>query len=224
MSRRFINCSACGGCHTGRGGRYCQFISPTKSTVQTAGTVKMAEASILERDSPEYEHYLKNLIEEEEARLSSLKEKCRITSMEEQLARLKLQSAELEVQHGDGTSDCEEKEETGVAGRLLTATRRGRAARPSSSAPVSNPSDANLFRQRSKEERDTLSKLVALTHLPEAKTVEKVTYRDFICAMTKVLKIVIESGLDPSLYAAHMSFISTKAALNLYATDAIIKY
>ena len=31
-------------------------------------------------------------------------------------------------------------------------------------------------------------------------------------------------GIDPLNYLAHMNFISTKAALNLYATDAMIKY
>ena len=69
-----------------------------------------------------------------------------------------------------------------------------------------------------------LSKLQALSFLPEARAVEMVTYRDFICAMTKVLKTLSEYGMDPSQYAAHMSFIASKAALNLYATDALIRY
>ena len=134
MSRRFINCSACGGCHTGRGGRYCQFISPTKPTEQTAGTLKskMAEASIPDRDTPEYEAYLSKMIEEEEVRLKTLQDKTRIASMEEQLARLKLQSAALELQHEDvpqhGVQEPIARAETGVAGRLLTASKRGAAA------------------------------------------------------------------------------------------------
>ena len=193
----------------------------------------MAEASVPDRDSPEYEAYLSKLIEDEEVRLNSLKEKCRITSMEEQLARLRLQSTELEGraggidgQHGDTPAGGERgaRAETGVAGQLLTASRRAATVGPSPSGSGSMASELPLFTQRSKDERETLSKLKALTHLSEAKAVEKVTYREFICAMTRVLRIVIDSGLDPSRYAAHLNFISTKAALNLYATDAIIKY
>ena len=101
MQKRFINCSACGGCHTGRGGRYCQF-SPTKPAGHIAGNAesKMADA-IPEKDSPEYEVYLARLIGEEEIRLKTLQEKSRITAMEEQLSRLRLQANELEGQHGD---------------------------------------------------------------------------------------------------------------------------
>ena len=84
MSKRFINCTACKGCHTGRGGRYCPFISPSKPTGGTARTASMAAAdpSIPERDSAEYEPYLAQKIEEEEARLKSLQDKHRIISME----------------------------------------------------------------------------------------------------------------------------------------------
>ena len=104
MQRRFINCSACGGCHTGRGGRYCQF-SPTKPPGQIAGKSesKMAEA-IPERDTPEYEAYLSKQIEDEEARLKALHEKGRIKAMEEQLARLRLQADELEGQQDESGS------------------------------------------------------------------------------------------------------------------------
>ena len=69
-----------------------------------------------------------------------------------------------------------------------------------------------------------LSKLKATTHLSEQKPAEKITYREFICAMTKVLKFLCDTGIDPSNYISHMNFIATKAALNLYATDAIVKY
>ena len=183
------------------------------------------------------------MIEEEEARLKSLQDRSRITSLEEQLARLKLQSASLEFQHvdgggipggspgggGGGGGDSTGagpggRPETGVAGRLLTASRRGAAVALPGLGSASPASDPPFFHQRTKDERDTLSKLKALTYLPEPKAIEKVTYREFISAMTKVLRTVIESGLDPLHYATHIGFISTKAALNLYATDAIIKY
>ena len=49
-----------------------------------------------DRDSADYETYLSDKIEEEERRLKSLQEKCRITSLEEQLASLRLESAKLE--------------------------------------------------------------------------------------------------------------------------------
>ena len=68
------------------------------------------------------------------------------------------------------------------------------------------------------------TKLRAITHLPEIKPVDKITYRDFICSMSKVAQLICNMGIDPTNYISHMIFISTKAALNLYATDAMIKY
>ena len=49
MSKRFINCTACKGCHTGRGGRYCPFISPTPAR-QTTGKAIMADPDAPEQD------------------------------------------------------------------------------------------------------------------------------------------------------------------------------
>ena len=109
-----------------------------------------------------------------------------------------------------------------IASDLLTATKR--------SVPVSAPSgagapvDSVLYMQRSKDEKEVLSKLKALTHLPDPKPIEKVTYREFVCCMTTVLKLIIDFDLDPKNYVAHMSFIANKAKLNVYATDAIIRY
>ena len=51
----------------------------------------MSDPAAPERDSPEYEAYLAQKIEEEEERLKSLKDKCRIATMEEELARLRVQ-------------------------------------------------------------------------------------------------------------------------------------
>ena len=42
--------------------------------------------------------------------------------------------------------------------------------------------------------------------------------------MSKVAMLICEIGIDPVNYLAHMNFIATKAALNLYAIDAMIKY
>ena len=53
---------------------------------------------------------------------------------------------------------------------------------------------------------------------------EKITYREFICAMTKVLKWLTEISIDPQNYVSHMSFIAIKAATNSYATDTLISY
>ena len=63
-----------------------------------------------------------------------------------------------------------------------------------------------------------------MSHLPEQKPIEKITYRDFIASMTKVFKVIVECGIDPANYIDHMSFISSKASLNVYATDALITY
>ena len=94
MSRRFINCTACKGCHTGRGGKYCTFVTP-KKTGTTAGSSTMATADpdAPDRDTPEYEGYIARKIAEEEARLKSLQDQSRVTAMEAQLARLRLQTA-----------------------------------------------------------------------------------------------------------------------------------
>ena len=46
------------------------------------------------RDSPDYEPYLAQKIEEEEIRLKSLQDRSRIASMEEQLVRLHIKGPE----------------------------------------------------------------------------------------------------------------------------------
>ena len=84
MSKRFINCSACKGCHTGRGGKYGAF-KPRTPTSQTVGTM-LSDEDVPERDSPEYESYLVRKITEEEHRLKSLQDQRRVAEMEEQLA------------------------------------------------------------------------------------------------------------------------------------------
>ena len=239
MSSRFINCTACKGCHTGRGGRFCKF-SP-KPVAPAAGKMAAKDPDAPDCDSAQYESYLADKIEEEEERLKSLQEKCRIVSMEEQLAQLRLQSAELAAKQagspftlptpgvpapghaGTGASTPE----TGVASLLLTAARGPDPARPPPAGPgLSTPAAAlsTGFFQRSKEEKEVLSKLKPLSHLSESKPAEKVTYRDFISAMAKVLKLLTDLSIDPRNYIAHMSFIATKAASNAYATDALIKY
>ena len=133
--------------------------------------------------------------------------------MEEQLARLRLQTTELEGKSLYSRLDDEVTADSGVAAKLLSAVNRGTVSSVSTFSP-----------QRPKEEKEMLSKLQALAYLPEQKAIEKVTYREFISAMTKVLKTLTDSGISPGQYAAHMSFVAGKAALNLYATDALIKY
>ena len=222
MAKRFINCSACKGCHTGRGGQFCIFKKAVDLAELTAGTpdMAMAEPDAPDRDSPEYESYLADKIAEEEDRLKSLQSKCRVAEMEGQLSRLRLQSAELAAASGSSTA-TDPGAETGVAGQLLSAAKRGAAGAIPERA---SPPDPPAFVQRSKDERDALSKLKALSHLVDQKPIEKITYRDFISSMTKVLKFVIELGIDPTNYVAHMNFITLKAALNVYATDALIRY
>ena len=228
MQRRFINCSACRGCHTGRGGRYCQFVSPGGTRLLDPGQgpgLNMAAADVPDRGSPEYEEYLADRIAEEESRLRTLKDKCRVTAMEEQLASLRLQTTEMSsknlLDRPVGLAS-----DTGVAAQLLSAVNRGAAGGSKARSPLSD-SPVRGFAvspHRPREDKESLSKLQALSHLPEPKAIEKITYRDFICAMTKVLRSLTELDIDPSRYAAHMSFITTKAALNLYATDALIRY
>ena len=225
MSQRFINCTACKGCHTGRGGQYCKFVSPVHAGA-TAGTPAMAMAAqdvdTPDRDSPEYLSYLKSKIEEEEDRLKYLQDQRNLTSLEDQLARLRLQSTEFEFKSASLTKPAPPN--TGMAADLLTAAHQGGAWSTAAQVPVSLTSPQTVFMQRSREERDMLSKLRATSHLSEQKPIEKITYRDFICAMAKVLKMLTDLDLGFRNYVAHMGFITSKAALDLYATDAIIRY
>ena len=187
----------------------------------------MMAYNVPDRDSPEYESYLADKISEEEERLKSLTEKCRITSMEEQLASLRLQTTELSMKsQKEHSKPADPIADTGIAAQLLTAVGRGSAGSAPAVTPAHRtPSAASAFSpQRPKEDKEFLSKLQALSHLTEPKPVEKITYREFMCALTKVLKVLTELNIDPSHYAAHMGFIAGKAALNLYATDALIKY
>ena len=83
MSKRFINCSACKGCHTGRGGKYCPFLSPVNLTKQAAGVTMSDPDPVPDRDSDAYLPYLSEKIAEEEQRLKSLQDKCRLSKMEQ---------------------------------------------------------------------------------------------------------------------------------------------
>ena len=223
MPGRFINCTACRGCHTGRGGRYCTFVSPTPSQ-QTAGVAMMFDEEAPDLDTPEYVSYLSRKIEEEEDRLKSLQDKCRVTALEEELARLRFKTADLTsrspghaVKSVPGTSSSE----TGVASQLLAAASQGtpRGLLSQQSVSALGGAESTPFIQRSKDE-----KLRALSHLAEPKQIEKITYREFICAMTCVLKLLVELDIAPKMYVAHMCFIASKAKLNIYATDALIRY
>ena len=115
-----------------------------------------------------------------------------------------------------------------LAANLLAAARGSKAGAQASGGQTSRQAvqsslAANCM-QRSKEEKDTLSKLKTLSYLSEPKPAEKFTYREFICAMTKVLKLINDLGTDPQNDIAHICFIATKAAKNVYATNTIIKY
>ena len=226
MSKRFINCSACKGCHTGRGGRYCAFIEQSP-TVQTAGPTMMHDPDAPDRSSEDYESYLSQKIIEEESRLKDLQNKCRVTEMEQQLAKLRIQTADLQSRSPGRLSDGDRDVPvslTGVASRVLTATTLGAAGSSPGQVAGPFPGDATAYVQRSREEKDTLSKLRAISHLAEPKQVEKITYREFICSMSSVLKLLIDLNVSPKMYVAHMHFIASKAKLNIYATDALIRY
>ena len=232
MSKRFINCSACKGCHTGRGGRYCKFVGKEPASLTTGvSTMASFDPDAPDRGTVEYESYLSQKIAEEEDKLQSLKDKCRVTAMEEQLAQLRLQSAELTIKQKTPARlvslPSETDEQTGVASQLLSVLHTPRPGTAKTQEPAASLHPATLsatFMQRSKEEKEMLSKLKALNHLNDQKPAEKVTYRDFICAMTKVLQLITELEISPQNYINHMSFIASKAATNSYATDALIKY
>ena len=96
MSKRCINRSACGGCHTGRGGQFCQFTKPLSKDEHAGVIMASIEEEVPDRDRQEYEAYLARKITEEEERLKYLKDKTRVAEMESQLAGL--QNAEMDRQ------------------------------------------------------------------------------------------------------------------------------
>ena len=86
-----------------------------------------------DRDSQDYESYLSSKIAEEEDRLKSLQEKYRVTSMEEQLARLCLQSSELECKFSspaDRSKSAAAVSDSGIAAQMLTAAVHGEPGTP----------------------------------------------------------------------------------------------
>ena len=169
MSTRFINCSACKGCHTGRGGQYCQFAQKTTLPVEPAGT-KMASGGddlIPDRDSDEYEPYLARRIREEEERLDYLQSKSKIAEMEAQLAQLRIKTADLDKLSTPGRLETPSHgKETGVASALLAASQPGAAGSRLDFSPGLSSgagSSHQAFRHRSKEEKEILSKLRAIS-------------------------------------------------------------
>ena len=128
MKGHFINCSACGGCHTGRGGQFCKFSTPKSTALTAGGPAMFSDPDAPDRDSPDYLSYLAAKISEEESRLNSFQDKSRITTMEEQLSRLQLQTSTLKRTSGlvgagaRGGDDLQA--ETGVAASMLSASRR----------------------------------------------------------------------------------------------------
>ena len=99
MPKRFINCSACRGCHTGRGGTLCHYLSSAHAGV-TAGNIAMVEQDFFvpKRYIPDYPAYLADKIKVEELSLKKEQDRCRGTDREQQLSELQLQSSKLESQ------------------------------------------------------------------------------------------------------------------------------
>ena len=168
MSRRLNNCKACGGCHTGRGGQFCPFVSPGGTKRDSPTDMAMLGP---DRDIPEYESNLAEKIAEEEEHLKTFQDKCRVSIMEVKLARLRLQTKELgkksmsDRHEGDSSPDCKS-----IIGCHLPGDRWCSRRYPGHRS-IYTP-------QCPQEEKVTLSKLQALDHLPEQKAVEKITYRD----------------------------------------------
>ena len=88
----------CGGCHTSRGGQFCQFTKPLSKDEHAGVIMASIEEEVPDRDRQEYEAYLARKITEEEERLQYLKDKTRMAEMESQLAGLRLQTAEMDRQ------------------------------------------------------------------------------------------------------------------------------
>ena len=102
----------------------------------------------------------------------------------------------------------------GFTGRVLSGATSNQKL-----APVTA-----MEQQRSKAEKDIISKLRPSTYVPEFKPPERTTYREFILGMTKVLEFVINVSGSADGYAAHMAFIASKGACNYFVTESLIRY
>ena len=208
---RLINCKGCGNHHTGSGGSRCKFVlSYTLPKVNL--DMAAAEENIPSRDSPEYTLYLEQKIAEQEELLEQAEEDAKVSDMEKKLADLKLRTRKLASRD---TGGGEPARTVGFAGRALLSYAT-LAKDPQSTSPAEQ--------QYSKSERDIISKLHPCSYVPDFKSVEKTRYRDFIAGMCKVLQFVNEVNGTAKGYASHMAFIAKKASLNIYATDALIRY
>ena len=115
--------------------------------------------------------------------------------MEEELSRLRIQSAKYEAPaRYEGSLESPSRRATGVAAEVLSASLGAAAGSSLSRNPFASVSET-VTPIRSRDEKDALSKLNALSHLSEPKPAEKVTYRDFIASMSSVESyVLVESG------------------------------
>ena len=210
---RVINCRGCGYRHTGAGGSRCKFLQKPKDSKDTMASVDLDVPS---RDSPEYKDYLEKRILEQESLLRKAEENVKTTMLEQKLASLRLQTERLaDETTGDDSGNDQDAGNTGFTGRILSGRHEGH--RSTLQTPPASP-------EQTKTEKEIISKLRPCSYVTDFKSTEKTTYREFIMGMTKVLQFVIEVSGVAKGYASHMSFIADKASLNLYATDALIKY
>ena len=215
---RLINCKGCGGYHHEPGGSRCVY----KRSFEAVPSVIKSE--MLEpdpdsptRDSPEYQSYLESKIAEQELRLEKMEDERRVVELERKLAGLQIRKKKMEEA---GHYTLETPSTAGFAGRILSGQDGSGGADIDPGSKFSTP----MEQHRSKAEQEIISKLRPNTYLSEPKIPEKTTYRDFIHGMSKVMQFVIDVGGNPKGYAAHMAFISSKAATNYYVTDSLIRY
>ena len=206
---RLINCRGCGSRHIGAGGSRCQFLK-SQLIAQTGSTMASAEM-IPDRDSPNYQSYLESKIQEQEELLKQAEETAKVASLEKQLSELRIKTERLHQVSDDRSIATVNP--SGFAGCILVVT-----------AQQDKQQTASLDPQQSRAEKEIVSKLRPSFYMSESKPPEKTTYRDFIHGMTKVLQFILEVAGSATGYAAHMSFIASKAAGNYFVTDALIKY
>ena len=194
-------------------------LIPSDTMAEGGAGLFPAAVEIPDRDTPDYIAFLEDKLSVQQHKLKQLKEENKLISMESELryVNLGINREELQqqkygqrsgfVRNSLYSSDTGDRDYgRGAADMLLRA------------APNVG---AKILR---KEEEAALSKIRPLSYLVTPKGPDKCSYREFMSGMTHVLTYIINLGHEAKGYAAHMKFIASKAATNVYITEYLIRY
>ena len=171
--------------------------------------------TIPDRESKDYLAFLEGQIQAKEHVIKKLRHAKLVEKAEEKLRALILQCYSEE-----GRLTCHERvnaqnDDHAVQGSILATGFSAKSVNQATKATLQS------IQREEKEKERLLSKLKPDFYLPDVKTPEKMTYRELVHGMVGVLQFLQTIGHDISGYSAHMSFVTKKAALNIYVTEAL---